>query len=934
MRHLCLLQRLLLSLTIVPMIGVLASSARSQSTPPPGGPPPLPKDKVFPAPSTLPEVQQQQVLPYWTAEAGWASDLQLRNNSLVSLTVNPALRLADGTEVALSSVTLLPQEVTSIDLDKAIVAVNASNVIGAYGSAVLRFMSPTQASLYAAIMVRDPGHPIMVHIDAGGEDPTFQQGGREGIWWLPKATTNGYLIETNLSGNAIPVTLSLYNPAGRESRQNIVLAPHQTLRLSIRDLVTHAGFTSSYGGIKIAAAAHAGSLDSVHFLFDETAGFSALLKMFDYLPAATIAQRDYAHTGSWTLRAPMLALSSPDPALAFPSGTQLHPLLFVRNTTAKSIHASLRFTWRSAQTEGKATSPSLQLAPFQTQQVDVAALQQAGTIPPDANWSLVTLVTDSLPDEVVAVAASYDDSLRHGAQTPFNDQLTFRWEGGMWEYDAMHDSIVAAGNGGAQPVQARFTIFYNRGTQRYDLEQSIQPDDEMWVDIGQLIRNQVPDKNGNVLPSTLTSGSYEITDLSHHGAGTIFEGKVIYDKMNGDAAYGCAACCGHGEQATLWYDPLGILDGSDAVQGVQAPDMCQAGVLDDVSDSFYGNWSVQNTSIATVDYYGTHTAVTVGSTGSNTSGSYNDNDARRDCPYYQARPSGSDNVNPTVTFSSVPTGIPQGGTGTVVATVTPSGGSTTITISLTTSAGTGSATFAGGGSTTTITSSTPLTINGVSASSTANNITLDARAPNGEGGSLVSVATNHPSFSVVNVTLSLQSSGSVAIPNPLFPVPHLGVQVLNGYQPGYTSCLAAYQITGQITPSNYSGGVYLRRTVNGIDVYQDPGTLVTYSGGGFDDTSNPQLEASSGGNTYDLDGPSQGMSQGFPVGNSVRYRVNFDEYAVLGTNASTTKVSQDLIFFNRMSCVKTSSTSIVLDNTYPADNQIGLGTTPLSDNLH
>jgi ABC-type Fe3+/spermidine/putrescine transport system ATPase subunit len=257
----------------------------------------------------------------------------------------------------------------------------------------------------------------------------------------------------------------------------------------------------------------------------------------------------------------------------------------------------------------------------------------------------------------VAVAASYDDTLRHGAQTPFNDQLTFRWEGGMWEYDAMHDSIVAAGNGGPQPVQARFTIFYNRGTQRYDLEQTIQPDDEMWVDIGQLIRNQVPDKNGNVLPATLTSGSYEITDLSHHGAGTIFEGKVIYDKMNGDAAYGCAVCCGYGETYSLWYDPLGIPDGGTADQGVQAPDECAGGLITDVSDSFYGNWSTQAPSIATVDYYATHTAVSVGSTRSNTSGYYNNNDARQHCPMWHSQPSCSDNVKPMISSISPSQGL-------------------------------------------------------------------------------------------------------------------------------------------------------------------------------------------------------------------------------------------------------------------------------------
>jgi len=33
-------------------------------------------------------------------------------------------------------------------------------------------------------------------------------------------------------------------------------------------------------------------------------------------------------------------------------------------------------------------------------------------------------------DEVMAIAASYDQTLRYGAQTPFSDQLTFHWKPG------------------------------------------------------------------------------------------------------------------------------------------------------------------------------------------------------------------------------------------------------------------------------------------------------------------------------------------------------------------------------------------------------------------------------------------------------------------------------------------------------------------------
>ena len=84
--------------------------------------------------------------------------------------MTPALRLADGAETALDSVTIKPQEVKSIDLDAAIAAAAAApQLIGTYGSVVLRYRSPYAATLYAAMMIRRMGHAIAFHIDAMGE---------------------------------------------------------------------------------------------------------------------------------------------------------------------------------------------------------------------------------------------------------------------------------------------------------------------------------------------------------------------------------------------------------------------------------------------------------------------------------------------------------------------------------------------------------------------------------------------------------------------------------------------------------------------------------------------------------------------------------------------------------------------------------------------
>jgi hypothetical protein len=408
--------------------------------------------------------------------------------------------------------------------------------------------------------------------------------------------------------------------------------------------------SGSYGGIKVSAAAHAGSLDTLHVLFDESAGFSAVMKMFDYDPRAQIKERDFAKTGQWTLRAPMLALSNPDPALAFPVGTTLQPQLFIRNTTSKPIDASLTFNWRADTTAGKSPASPLHLNPNETRRIDVASLQDGKTLPQNAQWASVTLATTGLPDEVVAVAASYDQALHFGAQTPFSDQLAAHWVGSQWEYDPQHDSIITIGNGGTKPTQAAFTILYNQGTQKYEMEQTLQPGDQMWMDIGKLIRESVPDRNGKTLPANLTSGSYEIRDLTNKGVGTLFEGKVIYDKTYGHVTYGCGSCCGY-TGTKLWYDPLGVPLDFYSFQGVYGHDKC-GGLWEDISDSFNGNWNTANHSIATVDYYGTHTGVSVGSTTSSTDGQFQGWLGFNNCPIVGSAPGGGSNV---ISISQSPT---------------------------------------------------------------------------------------------------------------------------------------------------------------------------------------------------------------------------------------------------------------------------------------
>ncbi|HYL82814.1 MAG TPA: hypothetical protein VE263_01160 [Candidatus Angelobacter sp.] len=219
--------------------------------------------------------------------------------------------------------------------------------------------------------------------------------------------------------------------------------------------------------------------------------------------------------------------------------------------------------------------------------------------------------------------------------------------GDQWQYDPYHNSITTVGNGGAKPTQAAFTLFYNQGRQRYDLEQTLQPDEQMWIDVGKLIRQSVPDKNGKTLPRNLTSGSYEFRDLTNKGIGTLFEGKIIYDKTYGHVTYGCATCCGY-NAAELWYDPINVfLPGPPVADGVWGWSVCDQ-QYEDVSTDFYGDWSSGNTSIVTVDYYGTHTPEVLGTTNTDSSGCLESTAHYPICPNKCYSPGGGANVGPRI----------------------------------------------------------------------------------------------------------------------------------------------------------------------------------------------------------------------------------------------------------------------------------------------
>ena len=379
------------------------------------------------------------------------------------------------------------------------------------------------------------------------------------------------------------------------------LAPHQSARLDLSQLIGIAGLSGEFGGIRFEAQGNSAALASTHFMYDESTGSSSSLVMFGRNPAAdrNSRQRAGGQSNQWTAYAPMLALQTPDPALGLPAGTESQPTILVRNTTPVNVSANITLSWRGDSGRGQAKLPQFGLAPFATQQFQIAAMQKQLGIPDDAHWAMATLSGMASRNELIAVASSSDVSGRYNLATPFSDNVGGSFAGGEWRVDTNHNHIIAVTNSGQKPADALLTLHYDNGGKSYKMQQTIQPGDQMWVDLANLTRHPIPDRDGNVFPATAAVGTYDIQEVSTRN-GELVPGALALDTSFGfQAIPATQKCCGYSD-ITWNPDLFDFLYGSteDYPGNIDATQSCN-GSLYNISDDF-GDWWSENTAVASV----------------------------------------------------------------------------------------------------------------------------------------------------------------------------------------------------------------------------------------------------------------------------------------------------------------------------------------------
>jgi len=431
----------------------------------------------------------------------------------------------------------------------------------------------------------------------------------------------------------------------------------------------------SAGGLRIL---HTGTVEGLLIngqLEDQASGYSANLP-FHYSFTSTSKQTGpevYAELGLMT--------GAADPMMQFPAGTAFTPFSVARNVSDQPISVTPSVYWMQG---GNARSARLQpftLLPAEAQNLDVPRLLTSAGLQ-DFNGS-VNLILEAAgkPRSLLLASGSVDQKNTYVFQVlPRGVQESNAKTISYWSTGKGDDTMVTIWNPADESQDYRFTMFFAGG--HYRLPIHLEPRATRTFNISEIIQNQIPDEDGNIVPASVHEGSAKI-------AGTRADNEEIlvaldagtYNVRKATCSYYCISCDGE-LLAFLVVTPFNVAQG-----GTQQLTF----TIQDNHGSQYstsGSWSSSKTSVATVGgNSGLVTAVSPGTStfyASTTGDIYNVYYCAYDpfCPDVSSfQGSGGGTVTPTVKISCQLTDMAVGTfAGTALcftSNVTPSGGTFT-----------------------------------------------------------------------------------------------------------------------------------------------------------------------------------------------------------------------------------------------------------------
>ena len=199
--------------------------------------------------------------------------------------------------------------------------------------------------------------------------------------------------------------------------------------------------------------------------------------------------------------------------MLFPAGTTFTPYSVLRNVSDAALSITPTLWWIGGGTPHSALLPQITLPSLQTQSLDVASLL-ALFGPKNFNGSFNLAFETQAPfGSLVTAAGSVDQTGTYvfevgprGVGESASKSLQ------QWSTVNGDDTMVTVWNPADEAQDFVFTLFFEGG--HYLLPLHIQPKETRSFNVSEIIQNQVPDAEGNLVPSTVHQGTAKIAGVS------------------------------------------------------------------------------------------------------------------------------------------------------------------------------------------------------------------------------------------------------------------------------------------------------------------------------------------------------------------------------------------------------------------------------------
>jgi hypothetical protein len=256
------------------------------------------------------------------------------------------------------------------------------------------------------------------------------------------------------------------------------------------------------GGLRVTYVGGMNDLLPTGGLQDQASGYSASVP---FAPPRSSPPKEkrmtYAELG--------LMSGAADPMMQFPAGTTFTPYSLLRNIGQQAATVTPSIYWMQGGSAKSAQLQEIKLQPYQTQNLDVPALLSLARLQ-NFNGSL-NLVFD-VEGSVMMSSGSVDQKNTYVFEVmPTSVKESASKNIGYWSTKNGDDTMTTLWNPADEAQDYTFTLFFSGG--HYDLPIHLEPRETRMFNISEVIQNQVPDKNGNLIPVEVHEGSAKISGI-------------------------------------------------------------------------------------------------------------------------------------------------------------------------------------------------------------------------------------------------------------------------------------------------------------------------------------------------------------------------------------------------------------------------------------